>query len=382
MTRDEVSEKIKLVLRDLRPDDGRPEYEQLSYTALRPSVVFPGMLRFVLCELMGFKCDWWPWEKVRWQVKAVFRGQPVAFEDRKMGFAIIVPDEMDQGVRDDLVKRLLGAMHILTNFLRAVSKSKVEDGQFTILNRFHEHEGRYRYFRDQARRSYATPPPPPAHGTSADGMVTWTKQDIYKPEREGGYNTVAMVHEFFSRLEHILILVLPSIPSFDPAKGRLRQLMSANWQDKYRAAFDLSREHIAKGLFERLLELKEELRNPKAHGGFLKDGASALFHMEGIGALPMDLLDYEFDRGLIPTPRYEDICGLFDEVDGYLDAHPRIKFGMLAAKMSSDVKFDPESLKEYREAITRSESAGTMTPFEQYLRTEEYAHDRYVNYEG
>ncbi|MGE5185837.1 MAG: hypothetical protein ACM31C_27460, partial [Acidobacteriota bacterium] len=83
-------------------------------------------MRYVLCEMLGLACEWQPWDKVRWAVSALYRGMPVHFEDRKLGFAIMYPTELAPESRDELEKRLRGSMHILSNYLRAVSAQKIE----------------------------------------------------------------------------------------------------------------------------------------------------------------------------------------------------------------------------------------------------------------
>jgi hypothetical protein len=381
MTREEAVEQIKKCLAHLRADDDRPEHQELKYVQARPVGMFPALTRYVLCEMLGLHCYWWPGEKVRWEVRAVYRDYPVSFEDRKLGFAIIVPERMPPEILDELLSRLKGSMRILANHLRATSKQKIEAGQFTIVNQFYDHDERYRYFRERARANYASPPPPPERVQDPSGMYTCTSYDRFKPEREGSYDTVAMLHEYFSRLEHVMILLLPSVRSFVPAKGRLCELMSSGWREKLQAALELQRDAAAKRLYDRLFELKETLRNPQAHGGFLKNGASAWFHQEGIGALPMDLLDSAFDFRMVPLPKYEEICALLDEVDQYLDAHPELGYGMMAVRSGLDARFDPDSLREYRQVMERSDMSGDRSIFENYVQGMLRKEDMYDNYE-
>lgn len=382
MDKQTASLQIKSCLAHLEPyvvDDKR--HESIALVEERPLVRFPGLVRYVLAEVLGLHCEWWPWDKVRWRVRGLYKGQPVAFEDRKLGFAFITPKDMPPESRADLWKRVEGSVQILTRHLRSEAKPTIDDGRLTVVNSFWRFDARYKFFRARARVSYESAPPRPVQERDETGQVTSTAWDPYKPEREGGYYTIAMLHEYFSRLEHLMIIVLPSVLLFAPGNGRLRELMSAGWKEKFRAIFDLNADQSAKRLYERLYDVKESLRNPEAHGGFQKDGASAWFHYEGIGALPLELLNHDSESSVIALTDYQNICSLVDEVDGYFDGHPQVGYGMIAARRGLDPKFDPDSLQEYRGMMQRAAAASDRSVFERYLEGLLQLEDMHTNYE-
>ena len=380
MTREEAAAKVRTCLQHLRPSEHQIEY-LAECQLLRPTDIPSGIARFVLCEILDLDCTWQPQEKVRWRVTALYKDIPVVIEDRKLGFALALPKNAPLKDAKELHKRLRGSTHIVTEHLRTLSRVRLEDGRFTLSNEFGGHDARYRYFRERARESYASPPPEPVRGSDPDGMFTWIRCNPLKPMWEGGHDTIAMVNEYFSRLEHLLILVLPSVPTFDPAGGRLRALMRSGWKKKYRAVFDLVQDASAKRFFDRLYDLKEALRNPMAHGGFLKDGASAWFHYEGIGALSLNLGRHHFARRMIDTPQYDTICGLFDELERFLDEHVYVGCGMSAVRAGMDVAFDPDSLRLYREHVQRAVASRNRAVFKQFVDDSIRQADAYANYE-
>ena len=342
---------------------------------------FPSLIRYVLADVMGLHCEWSPWDKVRWQIRGLYKGQPVAFEDRKLGFAFITPRDMQPELRAALWKRIVGSVHIFSNHLRAAAKPTIDDGRFTVVNSFWRFDDRYKFFRDRASASYESDPPPPVVERDASGELTSTRWDPYKSEREGGYYTIAMLHEYFSRLEHLSIMVLPSVTSFAPGNGRLRDLMSAGWKDKVQAVFDFNTDQSARRLYDRLREVKESHRNREAHGGFQKDGASAWFHYEGVGALPVELLDHDSDASEIASSDYRDICSLLDEMDNYFDQHAQVGYGMIAARRGLDSRFDADSLREYRAVMLRAAAAKDRSIFERYVDGLLQLDDMHTNYE-
>lgn len=381
MTRDEAAAKIKKCLRHLRAVDECAEKHPVNWRISRPRDLPPSYLRFVLEDLLGLSCEWQPFDKIRWLVEATFHNYPIVLEDRKLGLALGVSTEMPADVEAELRKRLRGSLRILEQHLRAVSRQRVEEGRFTVKSEFGKHDNAYHFFRDRAAEAYAAPPPPPVVEHHSDGGST-SSYDFAKPAREGGYLTVAMVHEFFSRLEHLLVLVLPALPNFDPAGGRLRSLMSANWKEKFKTAFDVKTDQRAKEVFDELTALKLSLRNPKAHGGFLPDGDSAWFHYEGIGALPMDLLDHNFKFFAdVPSTDYSKACVLFDRTDALFREHSRIGCWMIAIDAGLDPAFDPQSLQEYRQAMASSIKSGEYDDFQRYVDGEIEAFDARMNYE-
>jgi hypothetical protein len=104
--------------------------------------------------------------------------------------------------------------------------------------------------------------------------------------------------------------------------------------------------------------------------------------MEGIGALPMDLLQHDIEWLEVPLPRYGEICELFDQFDKFLDSHPTVGTAMNAVRGHLDAKFDGDSLTEYRAALALSARQGSAKPFNDYVDGQHYRADAHANYEG
>lgn len=379
MTKEETIAQLRKCLRHLGPYKEDEQRNNEPWTQVRPWIRFPCLLKYVLRDLLAFECQMWPWDKIRWAIRATYRDSPIVLEDRKLGFLVGFPEAMDPNHREELIKRLEGAMHIAVRYLREVAKDRVAEGAVTIENRFKQHDDRYRYFRRRARESYDSKPPPPESGES--NYWKWTRSFDHIPEWEGGHNSVAMINEYFSRFEHLAILLLPSVLTFEPSGGHLRDLINANWSEKFAALFDLNSEHEAKKLYDRLYELKEALRNPLAHGGFLKDAASMWVHLESIGALPMNFFSHDSKFECIQSDDYEKICALFDEVDSFIEAHPVLGCGMVTVKGHMDAHFDKVSIDKLRKRIFASKAMGTRKPVESYVDWQVGIAEMYYNYE-
>jgi hypothetical protein len=184
-----------------------------------------------------------------------------------------------------------------------------------------------------------------------------------------------MVDAYFSRLEHLLVLVLP-FTDFDPSGGALVRFVGLTWVEKWRQVFDLRHDHEAKRIYDRLRQIKETVRNPLSHGGFGKNGTSFFFHVETIGALPALLTkhgrSFELFITRVPHRTYQELCTQLDEADAFLegsDVGPGIRY----AQACLDISFDTD----FRSACTlASESPEAL---EKFIERQTYLTDMHVN---
>ena len=135
---------------------------------------------------------------------------------------------------------------------------------------------RYRFLRTEAEAAYQRLPPPPETGTS-DGFQ-WTRHDVGRPVREGG---ALAVDAYFSRLEHLFVIAAAFVPTALDVDG-LRGVLSANCGERARRVLDLS-DTAVKKTYDRLFGIREDWRNPLAHGGFHVGDASLYFHLPASG---------------------------------------------------------------------------------------------------
>src|SRR5262249_22757239 len=108
---------------------------------------------------------------------------------------------------------------------------------------------------------------------------------------------------------------------------------------------------------------KERYRNPIAHGGFEKGGASLYFHVPTVGALPASLVSvrdsWTFSFIPIPETSYAEICALFDEVDAFLARAPTA-YGWKFAECGLDVVFDSKTREEHGCAMASDDAFEAM----------------------
>ncbi len=243
--------------------------------------------------------------------------------------------------------------------MQPYADKQVKAGNVTVVNSYHKLNMMYRFFRRKAKESFRrasrapTSLEPGKTGLIAP-LMNWRGQH----EREGAYYSAAMIDAFFSRLEHVLVLILPFV-GFDPVHQDLVAFISSAWSDKFKRIFDIEHNRLAKSLYDQLDSIREKYRNPITHGYFEKAGASLYFHIPNLGAIPVRLS--KFREGLhysflpITESSLEEVCCLFDKVDALFKSGMAGK-GFLFAKTGLDIAFDGNSLAEYHSACSSKKS--------------------------
>lgn len=324
----------------------------------------PYMVFICLVIFSGFKY-WGKGEKVLWEIPIKYKSYQFLLSHRKFGFQIAYKgQEPPKSVVAQMVRQLNKATKVADKLMQPFARQQVQSGNVTVANRYVSLDMRYHFFRKKAKQAFSRSEREyrvdANHKKPAVTNISEAINYRIEAEREGAYYAIAMVDAYFSKLEHLLILVLPFL-GFDCSKENLVELMSAQWSDKYKRIFSLGHDQRAKKLYDRLSEIREKYRNIITHGDFEKGGASLYFHLSGLGAVPVrlsrirDSIHYSFFP--VTTDSYVQICDILDEVDYFL-RNGKTEYGVMFAETGLDVSFSHKSLAEYNLA-TRSHAKFT-----------------------
>jgi hypothetical protein len=331
------------------------------------------LLLFGLTQFLGLPDDGRE-EKVAWSVWFTFKDATYAFEMRKFGLRLLCePANLDRA----LTREVLGKARALTDIVEAFladgyAQQQIASGAFTIENLYTRLDERYRFLRERAKLAYETPPPPPESGQDERGN-RWYSHDVGRPAREGGALGTAAVEAYFSRMEHLLCLAAGFTSAALPDGGFLG-FLGAPWRAKVRTLLDLT-EPETKSFYDKLLAVREEWRNPLAHGGFLWGGGSLHFHLPGIGALPAQLRRTPAGVQLRFTmlhSSFNEVMDLFDGFDEHLGRGP-LRYAVKWAEAGMDAAFDPYSRRDYANASVSD------VAFDYFLEGTQRAEDQAAN---
>jgi hypothetical protein len=276
--------------------------------------------------------------------------------------------------QDEIIGKINKGLRIIErDVLQDFSKHQLSLGNITIPNIYHSLDGMYRYFRETAEHEFKTKTEHVHNGDGIEAIVNRMNLNIIST-RKGFYNTVAMVDSFFSKTEHLFIMVLPFI-DFDREKDNLLELIGSRWQDKYKRIFQIETDTTAKRFYDQLVNLKDNLRNTFVHGGFEKAGASLYFHFPNVGAIPTTLTKVKdsphFNFFPVEENKFKDICTLFDQFEDWLKSG-KLAQGIKYLQSGLGVPFDDGSISKFREAIGSDE-------FDNLIERWSYLDDQHTN---
>lgn len=264
------------------------------------------LVYFLFVDLLGFK-DLGQWEKVSWSVPLDFNGEAFLVEHRKLGLGLFARDPATQEAdAKSIVIRIQKAVKAarpffdwLANQAVAASKVNVHNNSAPLYGRYEFLLGTYRAKHDEAelRKDEKIV----KKGKTEHGMWTHVSFPASQLQREASWLALSVIEAFFSWSEHVLIhlaLLSGKIASAE----EIAFLAGAEWSRKFQAAIDIDNP-TAKSQFDRMVSIRQDLRNHVAHGAFGKQGEAFSFH-SGAGAAPVLLPHkrgsnhFTLDRGL------------------------------------------------------------------------------------
>lgn len=291
------------------------------------------LVYFLLVDLLGFQ-NIGQWEKTAWAVPIRYQGRLYSIEHRKFGVGVFAPtfdanarmsgkpSEQAEDDAREIAILIRIAVRAADEYFHWRAEQAAEGTELNVRNNCDWLYDRYICFRDrfqglveeaEERKEERTT----ERKTLLDGRVV-TRETLawYKLTKEAEWNAQAAVDAFFSWTEHAFIHLAI-------LQGRLRtgadiaKIADANWPTKFRAALDLS-DPETKEHYDRLLDLRVQIRNFMAHGAFGKRGEAFRFH-SGAGAVPLLLTRQQEHRySFTGGPKFDEKAAIV-QVEGFLE---------------------------------------------------------------
>ena len=377
----ELKDKVKLALKDFSADidgnDLRFFEGAVRIPIDRKVIPVPELIPFILSNILGFP-NLGQGEKIRWQICFKYKNTLCNIAHQKFGINLYYKklDSEDEEVHaDEIILKITKSFRVIEkDILQDFSKKQISQGNITVPNIYHNLDGMYQYFRENAANAFSTGAKDEHKG---DGIKSWVSHmnSLLISNRHGFYNTIAMIDAFFSKTEHIFILVLPFI-GFNRENDNLLDFIGSRWQDKYKRIFQIEKDSNAKQYYDRLINLKENLRNTFVHGGFEKSGASLFFHLPNVGAIPVNLTKVKdsphFNFFPIEEEGFKEVCELLDKFEFWLKSG-RLAQGIKYIESGLDVPFDDNSISMYKKAMVSDDD------FENLIERWSYLSDQNIN---
>jgi hypothetical protein len=251
------------------------------------------LIYFLLVDLLGFE-NLGRYEKVAWSIPIDYCGQAFLVEHRKFGVGVFAhePEKEEEAARD-IVMRIQRAVKTAVRFFDWLARQAVETSAVNVVNNSSSLFDRYKYLRDACRAKTEEAEMRKDErvveegGTeSKAGMWRSVSFPAFRLRMEADWLAMSAIEAFFSWTEHVFIHIA-ILTGRARTAADVASLAESNWRDKFKAAIDLG-EPKAKSLFDKLIAIREELRNYIAHGAFGKQSEAFTFH-SGAGAVPVML---------------------------------------------------------------------------------------------
>ena len=258
------------------------------------------LVYFLLVDLLKFP-SLGQWEKTAWTVPVRYRGRLYGIEHRKMGLGVFEPNldpnarmsgrPSQQGEEDAvaIVEAIKRAVSVAEPYFQWRAQQAVATSDLNVTNKNSYLFERYEYFRDQycqrVAEAKALADRPKDNGGDALGKVdvelitSWISVN-----KQVNWYAQAAIEAFFSWTEHAFIH-LAILQGKLTVGTQVAQLAEDNWNSKFKAALDIS-DRVSKEHYDRLLDLRAQVRNFVAHGAFGKEGQAFRFH-SGAGSVPV-----------------------------------------------------------------------------------------------
>jgi len=302
-------------------------------------------------------------EKVAWEIPILYKGIPFILAHRKFGFQFIsnkINIEI-QNTANDAMVQINKAIPLVEKIIQPKVNQIMEDGNVTINNEYLTLRRRYKFFYKKTKKAFKNKfieryNLKNIRDKSIDEIYAYL-DEYYTFVEKKEYYLCATLDAFYSWLEFLLIAIYPFTNI--EQKIELQLFISMSWKEKFKKIFDFDDKRI-KLIYEDLIELKEQFRNPMAHGHYLKNKSLIHVHMPGLGAIPFHLtqngkeLEYSFKE--INEENFDKISECLNKFENYIEnSNDTTKLISKYLKNNLDLYFNYESRKEYRLACNSKE---------------------------
>lgn len=290
------------------------------------------LVYFLLIDLLGFP-SLGQWEKTAWTVPVRYRGRLYGIEHRKMGLGVFAPNldpaarmsgtSSEQAEEDAraITALITKAVSIAEPYFQWRAEQAVSTPGLNVVNKSDGLFDRYEYFRDRFRTLSDEAEKRKAERsvekkTLSDGtVITSGSSPSFALRREAAWNAQAAIEAFFSWTEHVFIH-LAILQSKLHSGDEVARLAESDWKAKFKAAINVA-EPQTKLHYDRLLDLRAQVRNFVAHGAFGKSGEAFSFH-SGAGAAPVILTNNQRHKfSLTGRPAFEERLAI-EDIESFL----------------------------------------------------------------
>lgn len=244
------------------------------------------LVYFLFVDLLGYK-NLGQFEKISWSVPIDYNGTAFLLEHRKLGMGLFASDKENQESEcQEIVRKIQKAVKMARPYFEWVANEASKKSALNVINHSFRLHGRYEFLAKESKRKTEE-----ANSRKDERIRTqhsessWSVRiPYYELTREAEWLALSAIDAFYSFTEHVFIHA--AILKGNLITGEdVANLADNEWASKFKACLDIHDNSI-KPHYDRLVEIKRQIRNYMAHGAFGKNGEAFQIH-SGAGAVPL-----------------------------------------------------------------------------------------------
>lgn len=330
------------------------------------------MVQMLFCSVADFR--WSKGDKSAWEIRVVFRGNRYRIWDHKGGSWSIgsIGDSKPSGQQTtELIKKIRGAAKRLGKRLEPELKTKMETGNYYLINSHRHIRRAYEHFRKMVENTQqeiidirSTPLKWAASAVgeeainitegprfTVDQQLTDRINNMMHLDEAVSHQTVGMLGFFFSYVEHLLDAMF----AFQPGRAiSYLEFRGKTWDERFKIVLPLSKDAKLRQLHNEIRSLRKRIRDQMFHG--LGGRPGILVPFGDFGLIP---ISYE---GLSESVQYSwqavssqesteilDVCTAFDD---WIDQHDEAWYVRRFIELGFEIPFESDRVGEVRSWMT------------------------------
>jgi len=343
------------------------------------------LVYFLLVDLLGFNF-YGPEEKVAFSIPVKIGSTTLIVEYRKMGLGIFIKNKKDEDKAKTILKCIQSGVKAGTEYFNYIADKAAKTSNLNVNNNSNELYERFCHFSNlydniskqiieikDTLKEHKHIQNTPTLTLDNKNLFPIQTNNIFEGynkianlRKEAMWYAISAIESFFNWTEYVFILI--AILNGKIKTGiDVSDKIGEDWKPKFKLAIDINTTEM-KVFYDRLIILRQKVRNFVSHGSFGKDGQTLQFH-SSVGAVPLlmphrqNKEHFKFGNGVdFLAPEAIELLNNFVTnmwVGGLLPAQIYIESGnplilsyvingMYANAMSSE-----ESMKSFVEHLTR-----------------------------
>jgi hypothetical protein len=271
---DNLYKKINRILLPIKKPDENTKYQkdyEFKCIRLNSKIALPQyyLIYFLFIDYLHFQ-NLGRYEKVAWAIPIDYMGSLYTIEYRKFGIGIFGLNAIDA---DEIVKRIKKAVKVAEPYYESIAKGKIESENLNVINNSSSLFSRYLYFVK-------------LYNEKVKINSKLKVFEGYQSRQEEAWLALSAIDSFFSWTEQIFIHI-GILSSYLKIGTDVINFADLDWKSKYKQII-LLKTKDEKICYDKLSNIKDQLRNFYAHGAFGKTGETFEFH-SSTGAIPLNI---------------------------------------------------------------------------------------------